>query len=168
MICADVERLVDAFADAELPGSTMLAVARHAAGCSACDESVRRLQELHESVVRVVRAEVDALDLSNVWPAVAAAADHVDARRSWSRRARAVPAAAAGALAVAAAAIFWLQGARVAPTRVTSVGPALATRMLSNQAFIDRLAGKDLRLRREPRSGTTIIWVNAASGGLAR
>src|SRR5439155_8034555 len=31
--CADVERLVDAFADAELPAPTMLAVARHAAGC---------------------------------------------------------------------------------------------------------------------------------------
>jgi anti-sigma factor RsiW len=162
--CADVERLVDAFADAELPGSTMLAVARHAAGCAACDESVRGLQALHDSVARVVRAEVDALDLSDVWPAVAAAADHVDARRSWSRRARAVPAAVAGALAVAAAAVFWLQGARVAPPR----DPPPATRMLSNEAFIDRLAGKDLRLRREPRSGTTIIWVNAASGGFAR
>ncbi|TMA99544.1 MAG: zf-HC2 domain-containing protein [Deltaproteobacteria bacterium] len=164
MTCADVERLVDAFADAELPAPTLLAVARHAAGCSTCDESVRGLQELHESVTRVVRAEVDALDLADVWPAVAAAADRVDARRSWSRRARAVPAAAAGALAVAAAAVFWLQSARVAPPR----DPTPAHRTLSNQAFIDRLAGKDLRLRREPRSGTTIIWVNATSGGLAR
>ena len=167
MTCADVERLVDAFADAELPAPTMLAVARHAAGCTACDESVRGLQALHDSVARVVRDELDALDLSDVWSAVAAAADHVDARRSWSRRARAVPAAVA-ALAVAAAAVFWLQGVRVVPTRVASIGPPLAPRTLPNQAFIDRLAGKDLRLRREPRSGTTIIWVNATSGGLAR
>ena len=28
MTCADIERLVDAFADAELPTSTMVAVAR--------------------------------------------------------------------------------------------------------------------------------------------
>ena len=166
MTCADVGRLVDAFADAELPASTMLAVARHAAGCSTCDDSVRRLQALHESVAGAVRADVDSLDLSRVWPAVAAAADRVDARRSWSRRARAVPAAAAGALAVAAA-VFWLQSARVAPTPDT-VPTIVASRVLPNQAFIDRLAGKDLRLRREPRSGTTIIWVNATSGGLTR
>ena len=167
MTCADVERLVDAFTDAELPASTMLAVARHAAGCSTCDDSVRLLQALHESVAGAVRADVDSLDLSRVWPAVAAAADRVDARRSWSRRARAVPAAAAGALAVAAAAVFWLQSARVAPTPDT-VPTIVASRVLPNQAFIDRLAGKDLRLRREPRSGTTIIWVNATSGGLTR
>ncbi len=167
MTCADVERLVDAFADAELPAPTMLAVARHAAGCSTCEEALHRLQALHESVGRAVRAEVDALDLSGVWPAVAAATAHVDARRSWNRRARAVP-AAVGALAVAAVALFWLQGVGVAPRRVASVAPAASTRTLRNQAFIDRLAGKDLKLQREPRSGTTIIWVNATSGGLAR
>ena len=167
MTCSDVERLVDAFADAELPAPTMLAVARHAAGCPTCDDSMRRLQALQESVARAVRAEAETLDLSGVWPAVAAAADRVDARRSWSRRARAVPAAAAGALAVAAAAVFWLQSARVAPTPETRPA-AVASRTLPNQAFIDRLAGKDLRLRREPRSGTTIIWVNATDGGFAR
>ena len=165
MTCADVERLADAFADAELPAPTMLAVARHAAGCSTCDESVRRLQALQESVAQAVRAETDALDLSGVWPAVAAAADRVDARRSWSRRARALPAALAGALAVAAAAVFWMQGVRPA----VESGPAVVvSRTLPNQAYIDRLAGKDLRLRREPRSGTTIIWVNATAGDLGR
>jgi anti-sigma factor RsiW len=165
--CADVERLVDAFADAELPAPTMLAVARHAAGCSTCDDSMRRLQALHESVAHAVRAEADALDLSRVWPAVSAAADRVDARRSWTRRARAVPAAAAGALAIAATAVLWLQSVRVAPTPETT--PTLvASRALPNQAFIDRLTGKDLRLRREPRSGTTIIWVNATGAGFAR
>jgi hypothetical protein len=30
----------------------------------------------------------------------------------------------------------------------------------TNDADIDRLAGKDIAVRREPKSGTTIIWVN--------
>ena len=169
MTCADIERLVDAFADAELPTSTMVAVARHAAGCASCEESVRRLQDLHDAVVHAVRTEVDALDFSGLWPVVTAAADRVDARRTWARRARAMPAAAAGALAVAAAAVFWFQGIRVAPTPESRPAPAVASyRVLPNQTFFDRLTGKDLRVRREPRSGTTIIWVNATMGGPAR
>src|SRR2546426_10816405 len=66
--CADIERLVDAFADAELPTSTMVAVARHAAGCASCEESVRRLQNLHDAGAHAVRTEGDALDLSGPWP----------------------------------------------------------------------------------------------------
>ena len=29
-----------------------------------------------------------------------------------------------------------------------------------NHAYIDRLSGKDIAVRREPKSGTTIIWVS--------
>src|SRR5207244_13476643 len=114
------------------------------------------------------RTEVAALDCAGLWPAVTAAADRVDARRTWARRARALP-AAAGALAVAAAAVFWFQGIRVAPPPESRPAPAVASyRALPNQTFFDRLTGKDLRVRREPRSGTTIIWVNATMGGPAR
>jgi hypothetical protein len=31
---------------------------------------------------------------------------------------------------------------------------------LPNHVYIDRLAGKDIALRRESKSGTTMIWVN--------
>jgi hypothetical protein len=30
----------------------------------------------------------------------------------------------------------------------------------ANHAVIDRLTGKDIAVRREPKSGTTFIWVN--------
>jgi hypothetical protein len=36
----------------------------------------------------------------------------------------------------------------------------VASRTMRNQTFIDRLAGKGVAVRREPKSGTTIIWVN--------
>jgi hypothetical protein len=34
------------------------------------------------------------------------------------------------------------------------------SKRLPNHVFIDRLAGKDIALRREAKSGTTMIWVN--------
>ena len=72
-------------------------------------------------------------------------------------------------LKLAAAAVFWFQGIRVAPPPESRPAPAVASyRALPNQTFFDRLTGKDLRVRREPRSGTTIIWVNATMGGPAR
>ena len=37
---------------------------------------------------------------------------------------------------------------------------ASASRLPPNHAYIDRLAGRDVLLRREPKSGTTLIWVN--------
>ncbi len=162
MTCSDVATLLNAFTDAELPAPMMLAVARHAGGCDACDAVVRRVGALHDAVASSIDAEVDTLDFSGVWPAVAAAADATDARRSWRSRLRLLPGALVAATAVAATALVWFRGVpaeRVAPpTRVATA------RALPNQAFIDRLAGKDVKLRRDSRSGTTIIWVNATNG----
>jgi len=62
--------LLDSFVDAELPGSMLLEVARHAGSCPACDRAVREVTTLRESVERVVRREVEGVDLSGVWPAV--------------------------------------------------------------------------------------------------
>jgi anti-sigma factor RsiW len=162
MTCADVTTLLNAFSDAELPTPMMLAVARHAGGCTVCDEAVRRLSALHDAVTAAVEAEVDALDFSGVWPAVVAEADAVDARRQWRARLRVLPAALAAAGAVAAGALVWYRGA--SPEPVPRPARVASARTLPNQAFIDRLAGKDVRLQRDSRSGTTIIWVNAASG----
>jgi anti-sigma factor RsiW len=181
MTCSDVAQLLDAFVDTELPPSQLLDVARHAAGCSVCDVAIRELAALRQSVVALVERESRDLDLSGVWPAVAAAI-HPPARRRARIVAlrRAIPAAPVwGALMALAASVFvWLSGPstelatqvatqvasadrRVAPAPRTVAGaPPVRAMRASNHADIDRLAGKDIAVRREPKSGTTIIWVN--------
>jgi hypothetical protein len=81
-------------------------------------------------------------------------------------------------MALAASIFVWLSGpsnelATQVATQVASADrPVAATRAphaaatvirpmrSTNAADIDRLAGKDIAVRREPKSGTTIIWVN--------
>src|SRR5689334_11299137 len=107
MTCDDVTQLLDAFVDTELPPPMLVAVARHAAGCTACDVAVRDLSSVHDAVERTLAADAETLDLSRVWPAVAAAADRVDARRAWVVRLRTAPVWSAAALALVASALVY-------------------------------------------------------------
>jgi len=154
MTCGDVEHLLDAFADGELPGTELIAVARHAGSCPACERTVRELSTLRESVAAAVDADAAALDLSSVWPAVAAAATRVDARRAWVRRLRAAPVWGAAA-ALAAATVLWL--------RTPPEPQRIAARPSTHQVVIDRLDSDSawLELRREPKHGMTLIMVSA-------
>jgi anti-sigma factor RsiW len=183
MNCSDVEQLLDGFVDTELPAAQLLDVARHAAGCATCDMAIRDLAALRQTVAELVEREAAALDLSSVWPAVEAAIASPAPRptRILPLR-RGVPAAPLwGALMALAASVFvWLSGpstelatqvatqvasaGRPAPSATVRAPRAVATALrpmrFSNDADIDRLAGKDIAVRREPKSGTTIIWVN--------
>src|SRR5438445_613517 len=155
MTCADVGQLLDAFVDAELPAPMLLAIARHAGSCPACDAAVRDLTVLHEAVERSAREEAESLDLSGVWPAVARGIERVETRRVWLRRLRVAPALGIG-LAAAASAVFWFRAPGPEPARV-------ASRPRPNQAVIERLDSEGARfeLRRERKYGTTIIMVSA-------
>jgi anti-sigma factor RsiW len=150
MTCGEVEALLDAFVDAELPAAMLLAVARHAGACTACDAVVRELTALREVVERSVAVEAEALDLSRVWPAVSQGIERHDARVEWRRRLRTVPAWGV-ALAVAASAILW----GPEPQRV-------AARPRPNQTVIERIdSSGHFELRRERKNGTTLIMVSA-------
>jgi anti-sigma factor RsiW len=176
MTCSDVEQFLDAFVDTELPPPQLLDVARHAASCSACDMAIRELAALRQSLAALVEREVCALDLSGVWPRVEARI-HPPARRPARVVAlrRAVPAAPLwGAMLALAASVFvWFSGpsselATQVATQVASADrhaaapapPPARVMRPSNHAYIDRLSGKGIAVRREPKSGTTIIWVN--------
>jgi anti-sigma factor RsiW len=154
MTCADVASLLDRFVDAELPAPMLLAVARHAGACPACETAVRELTGLREVLERTVEADVERLDLGGVWPAVAHAAERVDARRAWVRRVRLAPVWGVGL--AAASALFWLRSAP-APVRVA------AHPVRPNQAIIERIdsGAPRLELRRERKNGTTLIMVSA-------
>lgn len=167
MDCRDVEQHVDRFLDRELPAPMLLEVARHAGECQACDRTLRALAALGDTLQHVVTSEAAALDLSGVWPAVEGRIHAEELRRGWMRRMRRVPMWASG-IAAAATLAFWLAGPSVAPERIAQRGsPARAERVAlrtpPNDARIDRLAGKSVALRREPKAGTTLIWVNSAN-----
>lgn len=161
MTCADVQQLLDAFVDAELPGPMLLSVARHAGGCPTCDADIRELSALHEALERVVQTDVDALDLNRIWPAIDAGITRVEARRAWGRRLRSVPAWGM-ALAAAAGAVLWLRS----PAPDTSHDVVRASYSRPNFAVIDRLNSGVSRvaISRERKLGTTLIMVSADAG----
>ena len=165
MTCGDVVQLLDAFVDAELPAPTLLAVARHAGACPSCDVAVRALTTLHESIERTAREDADALDLSNVWPAVERSIEQGEARRRWTRRARRVPAWGL-ALAAAASVFFWFQ----APTPLPGPVHVAAARPRPNQTVIERINSDSPRfeLRRERKLGTTLIMVSTDGEEISR
>ena len=174
MTCPDVEQLLGAFVDTELPPPRLLDVARHAATCSRCDGAIRELTELRASVAAVLESEARQLDLSGVWPAVAVAIDRQGP--AWPRltvlRGGAAPGATrmwAALMAIAATALLWFRPATHQqsgkPMTIASAGRAART---INDAGIDRIAGRGITMRREPKSGTMIIWVSGAGGEGAR
>ena len=157
LTCTQASDLLDAFLDAELPGPMLLAVARHAGACPACDGEIRERSAVHDAVEQTVRAEADALDLSGVWPAVAAGTTRADEHRIRVRRLRTLPMWAAAGVAVAASAVLWFQMPGPAPD-----APRVA-RARPNHAVIDRLASEGARvaLRSERKNGTMLIMVNS-------
>jgi hypothetical protein len=164
MTCQDVAQLLDGFVDTELSPSQLLDVARHAAICANCDGAIRELTGLRESVAWLVEGEGRTLDLSGVWPAVAATIPRSTRRRHrGSIVPRQLPVWGA-VMALAASVLLWLgstgQPPAHAPKQIASVEQSATRARAANHAVIDRLTGKDIAVRREPKSGTTVIWVN--------
>jgi anti-sigma factor RsiW len=163
MTCQEVIERLDAFVDGELHREPVLGVeiARHAAGCPACDTAIRELTALHEAIDRTVRTDVDALDLSGVWSAVESGIARVDARRAWQRRLRSAPMWGAAAMAMAAGALFYLRAAPEpqAPRQIARPNQAIIERLDTVGAF---------ELRRDRKNGTTLIMVSADGEGMSR
>jgi anti-sigma factor RsiW len=157
MTCGDVDTLLDAFLDSELPPPMLVSVARHAAACAVCDETIRSFTTLRDSVADTVRRDAAAVDLSGLWARIDGAIDGDQRRRRWTGRVRGTRVWVAGFAMAAAVTLIVLS---VLPTAPTQVAGGKVQRVPPNHAYIDRLAGRDVLLRREPKSGTTLIWVN--------
>jgi anti-sigma factor RsiW len=162
LTCSQVDELLDPFLDAELPAPMLLAVARHAGGCSGCDAEIRERSAVHDAIEQTLGAAVDGLDLSGVWPAVAADVARIDRRRARVTRLRSAPVWGAVGFAIAASAVFWLRGPAPGPT-LEPVRVATVAHARPNHAVIDRLASEGARvaLRSERKNGTTLIMVSS-------
>jgi anti-sigma factor RsiW len=178
MTCADAASRIDPFVDGELSPSLAIDVARHLGQCRRCDASVQRLLAIREALADGSARAVDQLDLSGVWAQVDRAVGRIEGQQEWRDRAAAkrgvLPRRLAwgAAAAIAAGTALFMRpvgGPVVGPiapsAQVAKAGanPQLAkvdSKRLPNHVYIDRLAGKDIALRREPKSGTTMIWVN--------
>ena len=160
MTCGDVETLLDAFLDSELPPPMLVAVARHAGGCSGCDETIRSLTSIREAVADTVRRDAEAVDLSGLWSRIDVAIDSVDRRRRWGERLRGAPMWVAG---MAVAAGLALVAMNYPGPPVKTQGPTVARNNFPrNHVWIDRVAGSNVMLRQQPKDGTTVMFVNYA------
>jgi anti-sigma factor RsiW len=183
MTCADAAARIDGFVDGELNPSLAIDVARHLGQCRPCDASVQRLLAIREALADTSARAVDQLDLSGVWAQVDRAIGKVEGQQKWRDVGRDRAAAKRGVLprrlawgaaaAIAAGTVLFLRPVG-GPGTIGPVAPAaqvakagaqgqlvkVESKRLPNHVYIDRLAGKDIALRREPKSGTTMIWVN--------
>ena len=179
MTCGEVEPLLEAFVDTELPTSTLLEVARHAGHCDACDRQVQGHLAVRRALAEQSERDTAGIDFTGVWSKVDAEIMRLDGQRTWRERSDAkrgrVPRRVSlwGSVAAVAAGVALFVGIP-APDRVPVPEKGLSTgtvaqppgrlagssKRLPNHVYIDRLAGKDIALRREPKSGTTMIWVN--------
>jgi anti-sigma factor RsiW len=173
MTCADAGAQIDAFVDGELSPSASVEIARHVGQCGRCDGAVRRLLTVREALVAESERAVAGLDLSRVWPHVDAETSRLRAQAAWRERRPSSGRLSRGVAwgtsiaAIAAGAALFLRvpgGPTVVPGIAKDTPPVAATKVASkrlpNHVFIDRLAGKDITMRRESKSGTTMIWVN--------
>ena len=171
LTCSDAASLLDAFIDGELAPSDLLEVARHAGQCASCEGAVRELLAVRDGIMADSDRLVDGLDFGRVWPRVEATIARTDAKADWRRRVDARRGVAsrrvtvwASVAAIAAAAVLMVrtpqQPDRLAKNVVQTASIRGTEKRLPNHVYIDRLAGKDIALRREPKSGTTMIWVN--------
>lgn len=168
MTCADAGTRIDAFVDGELTPSMSVEVARHAGQCPRCDGAVRRLLTVREALIAESERAVSGLDMSRVWPRIDAETSRLRAQAAWRDRKKSNRQLSRGVAwgtsiaAVAAAAMLFVR----LPNHDTRVGDKLTTtpvkvaKRLPNHVYIDRLAGKDIAVKREPKSGTTMIWVH--------
>jgi anti-sigma factor RsiW len=178
MTCTDAGESLDAFVDGELAPSVSVEVARHIGQCARCDLTVQRFLAMREALVAASERALGGVDLSRVWTRVEDDIRRLDGQAAWRRRTagrRRIPASVTwGAVAaLAAGMVLFVRSTTTPPAPQVASKPAaagvahVAGRRLPNHVYIDRLAGKDIALRREPKSGTTMIWVNheVESGG---
>jgi hypothetical protein len=71
MNCRESRPLLPLFLDGELESRQMRAVALHSTRCSQCEDELRGMERLQDAIAAQISAEIEQIDLSRVWSAVA-------------------------------------------------------------------------------------------------
>ena len=171
MTCRETRPLLPLFFDGELEARQMRAVALHSTRCTACEEELRELEHLQEAIASHVSAQVDEVDLSQMWagiaPRLTQRAPSLPARvRAWWAEHRPSWGIRGPAFA-AAAAVF----AVVAIQRSPDVAPPPAARLakIDNSAKLDSMQSSvdSVALVTEAETNTTLLWImDDASGSV--
>ena len=166
MTCTEVEKLLEAFVDGELPGGAMRETARHLARCPSCETMAIRLERVQEAVRQAVLGEVGEPDTVASWNLIAPRLAASSSLPPWRERFgslrerlrfRGLPAPVWIGTAAAAivAALLWAGGGQ--PPGDRSQG----FQLLARQARIDLLdASSNVRVWNQPDSGALVIWVD--------
>ncbi len=161
MTCDDVQQHIHRFLDTELPPPMLLAVARHAGGCSACEARIRELSDLGDALRADVDLSLATFDMSGVWAGVAKGLDVHDGEMARARRRRALPLWGSGlaAAAVLVAMLDLFPRVVQTPPHDQTATQGHVTQPERRAAAIDRLAvekSQEVSVRRDHKGFTLI------------
>jgi len=175
MTCAEIEKVLEAVVDGELPSCAMRETARHLARCSSCEAMAVQLEALQESVRKAVLNEVAEPDTRAAWNGLA---PRLEGPPSWRGRLgslgemlrfRRFPAPLWIGGTVAAAvivALLWTGGEEPRGDLLSSAR-SRGVQQLAAQPRIDLLkldAQGNVRVWNQPESGALVIWVDEQAG----
>lgn len=167
--CREARPLLPLFFDGELEARQMRAVALHSTRCPECECELRELEHLQESISLHINAQVDTVDLGQVWAGVAPrlagrAPSWGERWASWWDESRAGwrvrgPAFAGLAAAALLALVVVQRGGEMVPAVkqvATARGPKIdnSAKLDSMQSSVDSVA-----LVTEPETNTTMLWI---------
>ena len=165
MNCRESRPLLPLFFDGELEARQMRSVALHSTRCATCEEELRALEHLQETVAAHVTTLVDQIDLSQVWagvaPRLAEGAPSFTARwRSWWDEHRLGWSVRGPAVAaVAAAALVTLVLVRPSNELATPLAAPIAK--IDNSAKLDSMQSSvdSVALVTDAETNTTLLWI---------
>ena len=159
MNCRESRPLLPLFLDGELESRQMRGVALHSTRCTECEEELRGLERLQEAITSHISAQVEQMDLSQVWSGIAPRLGNAsptwqqaweewwesirEGWRTWGPVSAAV--AAVGLLAI----LFW-PGNEPIPDRVANNGVTVE----SVRSGVGSIA-----LVNEPTTDTMLMWI---------
>jgi hypothetical protein len=164
MNCRESRPLLPLFLDGELESRQMRAVALHSTRCSECEDELRTMERLQETIASHINAEVEQIDLGLVWSAVAPRLGSTsptwqqrweewwdsirEGWRTWGPVSVAI--AAAGVLAI----LFWQGDGSTTPEQVAASDRDNSVIVESVRSSVGSLA-----LVSEPTTDTMLMWI---------
>lgn len=173
MSCRDTRPLLPLFFDGELEARQMRSVALHSTRCSECEQELRDLERLQETLSAHVAARCDEIDLDRIWAGVAPrlpgrTPSLVERWRGWWEEHRAgwgVRGPALAAVGAAAALVLVVvQGPVDGPAASPRAG---VVAKIDNSAKLDSMQSSvdSVAVVTDAETNTTLLWIMDDTAG---